>query len=254
MTTPEVPTPESVPGPVEGAPNATAARRSRWQFGLRSMLAATALVAVWTAHVNNRRVIRDLEGRIESIRHLARELEVTDPARFASVKLDALWYDENRWDLHVPDGSFRVCLATRGIEQNEFPADFRWRPLPPGRRSMELKQSSDADGQRISVLVDGSPLVEAVEPKEWLPSAGTSTNEMNEGKADPSKPDRRPLVFRRRFMVPKGQGSSAAPDGPGGGILMWIERYDPEAPGPGGDSSKTPTGRDASPSPTSDAK
>ena len=240
-----------MPEPVDEPPGTPAARRSRWQFGLRAMLAVTALVAVWTAHLNNLREIRRLEGRIDAVRPLVRELEVPEPTRFAFVKLDALWYDDNRWDLHVPDGSFRVCLATRGIERAGFPADFRWHPLPFGRHAMELRQSSDADVRRISVLVDGSPLVEAVEPKEWSPTAGTSTSEMDRGDFVPGSRDRRRFAFRRRFLMPKGQGSSAEPDEPGDGILLWVDRYDPEAPGPGGDSSKTPTGRAASPSPTS---
>ena len=251
MTTPEGPMPEPVPGPVEGAPGSPAARRSRWQFGVRSMLAVTALVAVWTAHVHNLREIRRLEGRIEVLRPLVHELEVTSPARFASVKLDPHWYDENRWDLYVPDGSFRVCLATRGIEAAGFPADSLRRPLPAGQHTLELRPSSDGDVRRVAVLVDGAPLLEVVEPKGDALTSGSSTSETSSGDAAASEPDRRPLVFRRRFLVPRGGGASAEPDGPGDGVLMWIERYDPAAPEPGGDSSKTPTGRDASPSPTS---
>lgn len=247
MTTPR----DAMPEPVDEPPGAPAGRRSRWQFGLRAMLTLTALVAVWTAHVNNVREIHSLEGRIDALRPLVRDLDIPDPSFFAFVKLDALWFDDNRWDLYVPDGPFRVCLATRGIEWAGFPADFRWRPLSPGRHTMELRQSGDADAPRISVLVDGSPLMEAVETKDWSPNADTSTSEMSQGNAASWGRERCMFSFRRRFLVPQGDGSSAAPAGPGNGTLLWIERYDPDAPGPGGDSSKTPTGRAASPSPTS---
>lgn len=227
-------------------------RRSRWQFGLRAMFVLTALVAVWTAHFGNLREIGRLQGRIDSISPLVPELVVADPAQFAFVKLEPLWSDDNRWDLHVPPGSYRIGLATRGIEQAGFPPAVRWAPLPTGRHVMELKQSEEADGRRISVLVDGSPLVEAEETKEWSTGPGFSTSEAAGEGNGPAGEARPHFTFRRRFMVPRDDRTSAPPDGPGDGLLFWIERYEPAAGEPGGDSSKMPTGREALPSSTPD--
>ena len=42
-------------------------------------------------------------------------LAADDPGRMAVVGLTDLWMDENRWDVYLPPGDYRLCVATRGI-------------------------------------------------------------------------------------------------------------------------------------------
>lgn len=245
---------DAMPKPVDEPLGVPAARRSRWQFGLRAMLAVTALVAVWTAHVNNLREIHRLEGRIESLVLLVPELVVVDPSRFALVRLEDRWYDEHRWELFIPEGRFVLKLATRGVGQTTFPADHRSASIPSGRHLLELRQSESGDGRRIDVLVDGSPLLQAVEPADWSPRVGWSSSGMGDGRSEPRRTDEPLILLHVRFheRIEDASGWLARPPAnPCNGIMIWIERAGEGPHEPGGDSSKTPTGRAASPSPTS---
>lgn len=114
------------------------AGRSHWQLGLRGMILFTAVCAVWMTVLLNRRHNALLEARIATMRPLARELVVEDPAKVAVVKLDELWDDDHRWDLYLPPGRYRLCLATRQIVDQGLAPVVASQPIGPGRHLIGL--------------------------------------------------------------------------------------------------------------------
>ena len=107
------------------------ARPSRWQFGLRTVFLLMAAIAVWMTYFINRRENALLEQRIKAMVPLAHELVIDDPGRVAVVKLDEKWYDENRWEIYLPPGAYRLCLATRGINDSGLAQVMKTAPIAP---------------------------------------------------------------------------------------------------------------------------
>src|SRR5215468_248973 len=69
-----------------------------------------AAIAVWMAYFVNRRHNAALEARIKTMVPLAHELIIDDPKKIAVVRMEEYWYDENRWDLYLPEGRYRLCV------------------------------------------------------------------------------------------------------------------------------------------------
>jgi hypothetical protein len=209
----------------ESEPASRRVGRRPWQFGLRTAFLITAAIAAWTAVFVNGRESERLRPRIEALRPLARELIVDDPDQFAVVKLDEMWYDENRWDVHLPAGDYRLCIATRGIDQRGMTEPRSFAPIAAGRHRLSLDQIPEGDDQRLIISCDGARLLDAAETKGW---AGTGWTGGSEFATSAQKPADRPLVlFRRRYHVPRGDNMTAPPDGPSNGLLIWIERTGP---------------------------
>lgn len=205
--------------------------RRPWQFGLRTVFLITAAIAVWTAVFVNRRESAMLESRIAAIQPLARELAVDDPTQIAVVKLDELWHDENRWDVHLPAGDYRVCIATRGVDEKGLAPTTKTAPIAAGRHRLALDQMQGGDARRIVVASDGAKLLEAVEPKEWDFGRG-SIGGGEYGASAQSPADRPVVLFRRRFLRMEANGQASTPLGPADGLLLWIERAEAPKPEP----------------------
>ena len=146
------------------------------------------------------------------------------------MKLDELWYDENIWDVHLPAGSYRLCLATHGIDQEGLAPVLKSAPIAAGRRRIALDQTQEDDVRRITVAGDGSRLFEAVEPKEWDPGIG-STGGGHHTIGDQFPADQPVVLFRRRFHLSQANGQTSPPIGPTDGLLLWIEPTETPKPG-----------------------
>ena len=208
-------------GLAPGTPPADRPIANRWQVGLRTLFLLICAIAVWLAVVANRRQIALMEARIKSLRPLARELEIDDVDKIAIVKKNDLWMDEDRWDLHLPPGSYRVCVATRKVDLNKLAPVRKSAPIRPGRHRLALDQWNEGEFWRVRLTCDGSELFAIEEPKEFSGngSSGGSEFSMSEQLAA-----NKPVVLcRRRFMRPSGGGSSQTPSGPADGLLIWIE-------------------------------
>ena len=83
---------------------------------------------------------------------LAHELIVDNPKQIAIVKLEEYWFDDNRWEIYLPDGRYRLCLATRGIDDDRFgfPVVVKTTSLTSGRHHLALEQKLDKDTWRIT--------------------------------------------------------------------------------------------------------
>jgi hypothetical protein len=183
-----------------------------------------AATAVWTIHFSNQRNIAALGSRIETVRPLARELAVDDPTQIAVVKLQELWYDENRWDLYLPPSpeKYQICLATRDIPIRGLIPPAKSALLTPGRHRIELEQQQEGDIHRVTITWGGTVQMFIEEPKKWYPGRGSSGgSEISNCEHFPS--DKPLVLFRRRFSKLTSQSQSTTPAGPTEGVLLWIE-------------------------------
>jgi hypothetical protein len=201
--------------------------RRRWQVGLPTLLLLMAAIAVWMAYLINRRQNARLEARIRASVPLVHELVIHDPAKIAVVKLEEYWHDENRWDVYLPDGPYRLCLATRGIDDQGLAPVVTSRPIEAGRRLVALEDRVDGDVRRVTVAVDGNERLTVEEPEQRGPRPSSSTNVV--GSSSQQLPADLPAeVFRRRYRRQDAKGRLISSHGWADGILLWIER----TPGP----------------------
>jgi hypothetical protein len=215
-------TPRQPDEPGNAAPALERSGRNRWQFGLRTVFLLMAAIAVWMAYVINRREIATLEARIKAMQPLAHELIVDDPTKIAAVKLAEYWYDENRWDVYLPGGRYRLCLATRGVDDNGLAPVVKSRAITAGRHRLALEQQKENDAWRVAVTLDGAVALAAAEPKEWDPGTGSSGGGQY-SLSEQFRVDQPTVLFRRRFMRKDATGLMTTPPGPTEGILLWIE-------------------------------
>jgi hypothetical protein len=174
-----------------------------------------------------RRESARLQNDITAMQGLARKLLVNDPQQFAIVSKPENWYDDSRWDVHLPEGNQYVLkLVTREIGDTGFPMAAWQQPVSAGRHEVSLvvdKGNKDTP-PRITMLVDGRPLIEATEDQEWASATGSSGS----GTVDRSQqsPVGKPLLLKRtRHMIRRPDGTSSLNmDEMASGILLWIEQ------------------------------
>jgi hypothetical protein len=201
--------------------------RSRWQFRLHTLFLLVAAIAVWMTYFINRQRNARLEERLVSMRPLARELQVDDPEAIAVVKLEEHWYGENRWEIYLPGGDYRVGLATRGIAETGFPPSATYRSIPSGpqgsrgRHRIALEESKAGDVRRVTVRCDGSKL-SVEEPESWY--SGTNRASGDSFEVSKQFPHNQPVVLLRRWFIrPDARSKTPQPSGPTEGIMIWIE-------------------------------
>ncbi|WP_435009472.1 hypothetical protein P12x_000724 [Tundrisphaera lichenicola] len=224
------------PGPPTDGPSPGAKRKGRWQVGLSTLALLMALVAVGMSYVVNRREIAALRSRIEVMRPLTRELIVEDPSKIAVVKQDPAWFDENLWDIHLPDGRYRLFLGTREVEYNGMgqgkpSRTFKSVPIEAGRHRLALDKHKEGEAWRVRVLQGDKEILSVEEPLSWDLGHGS----MGGGQFDRLEQipaDRPVFLYRRRFMNHQSSPNQwAIIAGPGDGLMLWIEPVPaPDAP------------------------
>ena len=207
----------------ESLPPAKQAHRVRWQLGVRTLLLLMAAIAVWMAYFVNRRHNAALAARIKAMVPLAHELVIEDAKKIAVVKLEEYWMDENRWELYLPEGQYRLCVATHGIDSNGLAPVVKSTPIEAGRHLLALEQRRDNDVWRITAVWDGRERIAVEEPKAWNPGTGSEGGGQY-SLSEQLPPDQPAVLFRRRFLHADGKGRMMTPLGPTEGLLLWIER------------------------------
>ena len=241
-----------IPDPADAEPRETPPHRAvrwRWQVGLRGMILCTATFAVWMTYLLIRHHNASLAARIPTMRPFARELVVADETKAAVVKLEELWPDDDHWDVYLPPGQYRLCLATRGIGHNGVAPMVASQPVEPGRHTIGLAVRKEKSGWHVEASCDGARLLTADETLEWNPdkcfweqgdfakSTTLPASELivlqggvfMEVQAGPAS---EPIIFMVQGPLSLRSGDYLAinPSGPPEGIRLWIE---PEA-GSGG--------------------
>ena len=214
---------------------ATPPRGVRWQVGLRTLLLLMVACAVWAAHWSYVRHADSLERENAKLAPLVRELVVQDLDQAAIVKEHSKWFDDFRWQCYLPEGRYRLSLATRQIGEDAtrefamFPSPTASTDLPSGRHVVSLEQINEEQQWRVRVLVDKQVVLDHVEPKEWNSAHGSSGGARIDALEQFSF--ERPIeLFRRRFMVPREGGGYSSPQGPTNGVLLWLEQIGDDAP------------------------
>lgn len=202
-------------------------RPSGWQFGLRTLLLVTAGVAAWFSFFVNRHDIAVFEARIKAVRPLAHELIVEDASKAAVVKLAELWNYDDRWEIYLPDGQYRLCIATRGIDVKGLAVASKSVPISAGKHQLALLQhkirsNESANARRLKIEVDGETKLEVEETEEWFSGGSMGGGDFSQCSQVP--PDKPIVLYRRRFSRNNGKVGWTTPAEPVEGILLWIER------------------------------
>lgn len=193
------------------------------QWNLRTLLLLTAAVAVWAGYISFHQQCASLEQEISPLRRMARSLIIEDRRQFAVVNLQELWSDEDRWDIHLPDGVYAIRMATREITEEGLAPVVEEATISAGRHRIEFRRSDDEDGEGFTVLVDGQQSIKANEEPDWRSDNGFHYSAEFEDctQLPPSEPA---ILFRGRFSVQQEDGVTTIPETPTNGILLWIER------------------------------
>ena len=193
------------------------------QWSLRTMFLLTAMVAVLVAYLCLLQQNARLERGVAGMQEWAGELVVEDTKQIAVMKLPETWYDENRWEIHLPEGEYVMRLATREIGEQGFAPAAEETPVNSGEHLIELLQSDEGDCRRITVMLDDQSLIETTEASDWDPGHGAPSGGISVRSTQLS-PHEPVILFRRRFR-PRPVG--IMPKGITNGLLLWIERIKP---------------------------
>jgi hypothetical protein len=210
-----------------------APRPGRWQVGLRTLVLLMAVIAVGMTVFVNRREIDRLERRNRPMRPLVRELKVDNPAKIAVVKLEELWMDDNRWDLSLPPGDYRICVATRDVPDSGLAPVTKSAMIQGGRHRLSLAFRREPERCPIVVRVDGAEILAFDETKEWG-SSGSSTDWNDFATSTQVEPNRPLILFRRQYRNGNVQISRLVNVQllPPEGLLFWIEPVESPKPKP----------------------
>lgn len=214
-----------IAGATEQEPQGENKRRFPLQWSLQTLLLLTAVVAVWIGYFRYRLDIPRLEQEIDAMRQMASELIIEDPQLVAAVKLPELWMDEQRWDIHLPEGKYKIRLATREIGKEGLAPAIAEAPIDAGRHQIKLQKEEVDDGWRIVVLLDDQPLLQVAEKPDWNPGDGYEGSGVSTTSRQFS-PNAAVELHRRRFVHQTKAGPYEAPEEPAEGLLLWIERVD----------------------------
>jgi hypothetical protein len=110
----------------------------------------------------------------------------------------------------LPDGKYRLCLATRGIDESGLAPVIKSEAIEAGRHAICLEQQNDNAGWLITAGWDGRRLLSVHEPKEWNPGSG-STGGGEYSQCTQLAADQPLILYRRRFNLPGGAGQVATP-------------------------------------------
>jgi hypothetical protein len=203
-------------------------RSTGWQVTLRSLILMMAVIAVWMAVYINKNEIQRLENRNQPLVH---ELEIVDANKFAVVKLDSLWMNDHRWDVYLPPGEYRVCMASREVGYPGLCAPRKTATIQAGRHRLALDFQRERDRWPIRLTSDGSELIAFDEVKEWGASGSSADHQY--GQRSKQEPLDQPLVlYRRQYLDQNNQGGPPETWKSGEGLLLWIERVGPSNPKP----------------------
>ena len=222
---------EQADSTVKGSP---LPRKRRFQVNLLTILLLVLVCAVWIAYRGARVESQAMETQLASLRLIARELVIENPAEFAVVSRLPKFYNEKIWDVYVPKAHGKVARLAVAMDLiaavhskkigDEKP--LKWIKLKPGKHSIQLIYDVD-DTAHLTVLVDEEVAIEIVRPQDWVKS-GSSSSKGGIALSKSFPVDNGLLLHRRRFDIRRPRGTPSAHKELGPGIMLWIEMQDLE--------------------------
>ena len=206
--------------PPDGPSPAARPIKGRWQVGLRTLFLLIFAVAAWLGVVRNREKTRDMESRLDTLRLLARELEVDDPGQIAVVEKVAQWMDEDRWEVYLPPGSYRICMATRQVGDSGFPPVMKSVAILPGRHRLALDERTEKTSWKGVLSCDGVERLVIEEPKEFPGNGSSSDGEFSISEQVPANEQ---VVLARTRFANESSGLTIKPGASSDGLMLWIE-------------------------------
>ncbi len=194
--------------------------KSRWQIGLRSLFFLILAVSAWLGVIRNRAQTRELELRLDNLRSLSRELEVDDPSQIAVAKKHDEWMSEDRWDVYLPPGTYRLCVATELIPTAPFPPVRKSLPIASGQHRIAVDQRIEKETWKGVVSWDGSKRLTVEEPKEF---SGDSSSTSDEITISEQRSASESLVLSRITFSNSSSKTPVGPGAPSNGLMIWIE-------------------------------
>lgn len=199
------------------------------------------MIAVWIAYRKAVNESNDLQSQLTRLQAIARELRIESPDEFAVVSRLPTRYGEMIWDIYVPGTvtletttsgetarQTEICLAMDGIppkldQLQDIPL-LESVILPPGTHTLELSYERSDEIAELLVKLDGQVVITIQRPKDWESGTGWSSSGSQTFETSTSLRLDEPLVLHeRRFMRDVGNGSSASPNEPCEGILLWVQ-------------------------------
>lgn len=202
------------------APPVVGPTRSRWQVRVRSLALLVLAIAVWLGVIRNWEQTRGMESRLNVLRALTRELEVDDPSQIAVVRKLDEWISEERWDLYLPPGSYRICMSTDQIGTTGLPPVVKSLPIAPGRHRLALDQRTENHSWKAVVSWDGSERLTIEKPREFCGDGSSSANDITVSEQQPGN---QPLVLSRSTFSDSSSTAPVNPGSPSNGLMIWIE-------------------------------
>jgi hypothetical protein len=194
------------------------ATRRNFRFGLRSLLLLFAAIGSWLVYAKHRETYVALDKEVAVMKRLLGEVSVTDDTQFAIAAEPAIWNDERVWNVYLPEGTFRICLAFQAVNDTSFPVHEHRARINSGHHRIVVRR--DQKGT-VSVLIDGDEVMTDVgEPKtiaapqerNWFRPVQSNRTMQHSTETN--------LELVREVSV----GTSGTAEGSPAGLLIWIEK------------------------------
>ncbi len=129
--------------------------KSRWwpQISLRTLLLLTACAAVWSGVWIGTNEMERLQTILQQTRSLVRELVIHDRTRLAVIRQDEHFFDENKWQVYVPESGCTIHLVTTALGREPVtsgPSEASAK-LEYGVHTVELKVEELSDKWLVTV-------------------------------------------------------------------------------------------------------
>lgn len=146
------------------------------RFGLLELLLLTSAIAAWIPTYRARQAIPGLTDSIERMNQQTTDLQVVDDEKLCVRTVPTVWTNVQSWKYYVPkNADLELRFATDGIQNISLPVDYRTVPLSAGEHALSLKYTSDANEYLTELYIDKALVLTESKPKEWIESAGYSS-------------------------------------------------------------------------------
>ena len=200
----------------------------RLRFGMLDILLMMAVIATWTACLNARRAIPELEAEVALMQAMTSDVQIIDDSQLCIRELPGLYHNIQGWKYFLPEGARQeLRFATEQINDEGDPARYEAIPLPTGVHSLHLKYQHLSDGEFVAqMFLDREEVLRVTHPQGWAES-GSSSSSGNTSATTKAFALTERLLLRRmklhaRHPQKKYLSNGLPEDYDSKGALLWI--------------------------------